>query len=68
MARRVQLQPYAPFTQGSGAGISQLDIRAVIASICLTTHPLRDHSVGYCLGRKNRLTGGFFISGTRKVL
>lgn len=28
-----------------------------------TTHPLQCHSVGYCLGRKNRLLGGFFMSG-----
>jgi hypothetical protein len=33
-----------------------------------TTHPLQGHSVDFCLGRKNRLLGGFFISRPRKVL
>ncbi len=27
-----------------------------------TTHPLQDYSINFCLGRKNRLLGGFFIS------
>ena len=31
-------------------------------NIC-TTHPLQRHFVDGCLGRKNRLLGGFFISG-----
>lgn len=30
-------------------------------SIHLTTHPLQGHSVGFCLGQKNRLPGGLFI-------
>ncbi|MDV6344015.1 hypothetical protein [Nitrosomonas sp. Is37] len=30
-------------------------------SIHLTTHPLQGHLFGFCLGRKNRISGGFFI-------
>ena len=33
-----------------------------------TTPPLQGHSVGLCLGRKNRLPGGFFISSAGKAL
>lgn len=38
------------------------DANAVTDTYC-TTLPSQGHSVDLCLGRKNRLRGGFFISG-----
>lgn len=32
-----------------------------------TTLPLQGYSVNFCLGRKDRLNGGFFISGIGKA-
>jgi hypothetical protein len=43
-------------------------IQLVVGYTYRTTHPLQGHSVGCCLGRKNRLLGGFFISRPGKVL
>lgn len=40
-----------------------LDRNALPADNIYTTHPLQRHLVGSGLGRKNRLLGGFFISG-----
>lgn len=68
MSGRVKVEFYAPSKQEMGARLRLLDTRTEVASIRPTTHPSQDHSVDYCLGRKNRLIGGFFISGARNVL
>ena len=44
-----------------------LDCDALRADNIGTTHPLQDHLVALCLGRKNRLMGGFFISMDGKL-
>lgn len=44
--------------------LSQIDGQADCTYICITTLPLQEHSVATSLGRKNRLRGGFFISGS----
>lgn len=44
--------------------LSQIDGRTDCTYIYITTLPLQEHSVATSLGRKNRLRGGFFISGS----
>ena len=44
--------------------LSQIDGRTDYTYIYITTLPLQEHSVATNLGRKNRLHGGFFISGS----
>lgn len=44
--------------------LSQIDCVYDCVYICVTTLPLQEHSVATSLGRKNRLRGGFFISGS----
>jgi len=44
----------------------KLDTSNLLAETCRTTHPSQGHSVGFCLGRKNRLLGGFSISAARE--
>jgi len=51
----------------AGDLISTIDECVISAYSNTTTHPLQGYSINFCLGRKNRLLGGFFISGIRQM-
>lgn len=54
-------------TPNNAVDVTHLDKEAGRDNNLHTTHPLQRHSVGSCLGRKNRLLGGFFMSGKGHV-
>ena len=45
-----------------------VDLGPFFGNTVSTTHPSQGHSIGFCLGRKNRLLGGFFISSCLLLL
>ena len=55
------------YTPCNTVDVTHLDKEVGRDNNLATTHPLQRHSVGYCLGRKNRLLGGFFMSGKGHV-
>ncbi len=64
-ARKSNAQPW--WLSFVSTVLSTIDECVISAYSYITTHPLQGYSFNCCSGRKDRLFGGFFICGKRKI-